>query len=181
MKIDEVFGKQVLTLREGRRIGKVSGATVSKNERRVTHLRVEPAERGSERYLPWSAVHAIGPDAVTTTSVDNLLTAPPVDDTADTLDFIGNRQVVTENGRKLGAIRSYSINSQTGEVESYSLTEIEVLGFPLSADRKIHASDVLTFGEDVVVVSDAVLETTDPDQDELEARADEGAATIPPA
>lgn len=187
MLIHDLFGKQVIALEQGRRVGKVTGASISRSRQSVSHLRVRSDEKGPELLLPWRAVRAVGDDAVTIDSAASFVENSPDQQTGDLLDFVGAREVITEGGRRLGALSGYCIDPRTGQVQSYVLTDLQILGFAIGDQHQIAAEHVRTIGDDVVIVSDDALQAPYRPAGEGEEvpydpeAAAEGAATIPPA
>ena len=159
-RYERIKGLPVITMAEGKQVGKVDDLVVDPERKAVRWLRLHTGGLlGGERlWVPVDAVHGLGEDAVTINAEADVR-APADAPEADTLvkarrGIIGNK-VVTENGERLGEVRDYEFTQDT-----FALTYLfippgmDILGQFLT----IAADKVLTIGEDVIVVAtDAVM------------------------
>jgi len=156
-----VKGLPVITMAEGKQVGKVDDLVVDPERRAVSWLRLHSGGMGmlgGERlWVSVEAVHGVGEDAVT---INAEADARAPADAPEALAFvnakrgiIGNK-VVTENGERLGEVRDYEFNPDTFALTSLSIPPgMNVVGEILT----IAGDKVLTIGEDVIVVAaDAV-------------------------
>lgn len=156
-----VKGLPVLTMAEGKQVGKIDDLVIDPERKAVSWLRLRSGGigiLGGERlWVSVEAVHGVGVDAVTINAEADIRTP---DDAPDALalvkakrGIIGNN-VMTENGEQLGEVRDYEFNPDTFVLTSLSVPPgTNVVGEILT----IVGDKVLAIGEDVIVVAaDAV-------------------------
>ena len=155
-------GLPVITMAEGKQIGKVDDLVVDPERKAVSWLRLHSGGigiLGGERlWVPADAVHGVGEDVVTINAEADARTPADAPEALVLVDakrgIIGNK-VITENGERLGEVRDYEFDPDT-----FALTSIFVPpGTNVVGDFLTIAGDkVLTIGEDVIVVAtDAVM------------------------
>ena len=154
-RYERIKGLPVVTVAEGKKIGKVDDLVVDPDRKAVSWLRLHTGGLlGGERmWVPVAAVHGMGEDAVTINAEADVR-APADAPEAGVLvkakrGIIGNK-VVTENGERLGEVRDYEFAPDT-----FALTYLFVPpGMNLLGQFLTIAADkVLTIGEDAIVVS----------------------------
>ena len=154
-----VKGLPVITMAEGKQIGKVDDLVVDPERKAVSWLRLHSGGMlGGERlWVSAVTVHGIGEDAVT---INAEADARAPADAAEALalvkakrEVIGN-EVITENGERVGVVRDYEFDPATFALTSLSVAPgMNVVGEILT----ITGDKVLTIGEDMIVVAaDAV-------------------------
>ena len=157
-------GLPVITMAEGKQVGKVDDLVVDPESKAVRWLRIHRGGMlGGERlWVSVDAVHGLGEDALTiNTEAD--LRAPAEATEAGALlkakrPVIGNK-VITENGERLGEVRDYEFAPDTFALTSLSVPEgMNVVGPSLT----IPADRVITIGEDMIVV--ATPEALEPEE-----------------
>jgi sporulation protein YlmC with PRC-barrel domain len=157
-----VKGLPVLTVAEGKQVGKVDDLVVDPERKAVSWLRLHSGgvgTLGGERlWVPAEAVHGVGEDAVTINAEADARAPINAPDALALVKakrgVIGNK-VVTENGERLGEVRDFEFNPDTFVLTSLSVPPgMNVVGEILT----IAGDKVLTIGEDVIVVAaDAVM------------------------
>ena len=148
-------GLPVITMAEGKQVGKVDDLVVDPERKAVRWLRLHRGGLlGGERlWVSVDAVHGLGEDALTINAEADVL-APADASEVDALikakrPVIGNK-VITENGERLGEVRDYEFAPDTFVLTSLSVPQgMNVVGPSLS----IPADRVLTIGEDMIVVA----------------------------
>ena len=150
-------GLPVITMAEGRQIGKVDDLVVDPERKTVSWLRLHRGGMGAlggERlWVPVGAVHGVGEDAVTINAEADAR-APAEAPEALALvkakrGVIGNK-VITENGERLGEVRDYEFDPETFALTALSVPPgMNVVGEILT----IAGDKVLTIGEDMIVVA----------------------------
>ena len=155
-----VKGLPVITMAEGKQIGKVDDLVVDPERKAVSWLRLHSGGMlsGERLWVSTEAVHGVGENAVT---IDAEADARTPADAPEALAFlkakrgtIGNK-VITESGGRLGEVRGYEFNPET-----FALTSLSVQpAMDVGGDFLTIAGDkILTIGEDVIVVAaDAVM------------------------
>jgi len=162
VRYEFVKGLPVITMAEGKHIGKVDDLVVDPERKAVSWLRLHIGGMGvlgGERlWVSAEAVHGVGEDAVTINAEADAR-APADAPEALTLvkakrRVIGNK-VITENGERLGEVRDYEFDPETFALTSLSVPPaMNVIGEILT----IAGDKVLTIGEDMIVVAaDAVM------------------------
>ncbi len=107
MRASEITGRPVVTLDRGEDVAEVRDVVFSHDAGRLVGFTLN--KRGwlagrLKQVLPWSGVHALGPDAITVASRDALEAPDPeVFDRGETEDVVGGR-VITDGGQELGVV-----------------------------------------------------------------------------
>jgi sporulation protein YlmC with PRC-barrel domain len=171
IRATELAGRAVIDIEAAERIGTIDKLILDPEGRRIAGLvvaRAGSAFTGSKStvVIPASAVHALGPDAVTIrqsaaagSDVSRLETLPRGQ------DVIG-RKVVSEDGRFLGKVSDVLIERSDGQIRGYLLADHkpghrldEILGRAkqrhqhpyLPADAKLRTGrDLIVTSEDAV-------------------------------
>jgi sporulation protein YlmC with PRC-barrel domain len=165
-------GLTVITMTEGKRVGKVDGLVVDPDRKAVNWLRVHTGGLigGDRMWVSVAAVHGFGEDAVTINAEADLRApadAPEADALVKAKREIIGAKVVTENGEHLGEVRDYEFAPDT-----FALTNLHVPpGMNLFGQfLTIPIDRVITIGEDVIVVTDdAVVESQETENEEKNA------------
>ena len=148
-------GLPVITMAEGKQIGKIDDLIVDPERKAVSWLRLHSGGMlGGERlWVSTEAVHGVGADAVT---INAEADARAPADAPDALALvkakrgvIGNT-VITENGERVGEVRDYEFDPDTFALTSLSVPPgMNVVGEILM----IPGDKVLTIGKDMIVVA----------------------------
>jgi uncharacterized protein YrrD len=163
-RYEHVKGLPVVTMAEGKKIGKVDDVLIDPDGKGVAWLRLHSGGilGGDRWWVPARAMHGIGEDAVTITSEADVLApadAPEAEDLVRLKRTIIGNKVVTESGEHLGEVRDYEFAPDT-----FALTYLFV---PPSMSLfgeflTISADKVLTIGEDAIVVSAGAVQSAEP-------------------
>ena len=170
MNAKSLIGMTVFAVEGGKNLGTVDRLLFSPDEMRVTAFVVASVagmmdEPEPQKLLPTEKVKAVGQDAITVES-DSML-----DVTADgelppgavAFDQIEREKVITENGEDVGEISSVEFDEQT-----FKLDFIEVGRGFLSGSSMISVENIVSVGEDVIVVRDAAMaEAEAPVEDDI--------------
>jgi sporulation protein YlmC with PRC-barrel domain len=154
-------GLPVITMAEGKRVGKIDDLVVDPERKAVSWLRLHSGGMGmlgGERlWVSVEAVHGIGEDAVTINAEADARTpadAPEALALVKAKRGIVGSKVITENGERLGEARDYEFKPDTFALTSVSVgPAMNLVGEVLT----IAGDKVLTIGEDVIVVATAAL------------------------
>lgn len=178
MNVKELVGMTVFAIDGGRNVGTVDRLFFSPDEMRITDLVVS---RGTavledpepQRVLPTDRVKAIGRDAITIDSEDHLDVTPDgeVPGGRVAFDEIEREKVITESGDQVGEVASVSFSDET-----YLLEVIEVSRGFLSGNAVIPVNQIISVGEDVIVVKDTALDAYS-GEGEVQGEDDEPDAT----
>ena len=148
-------GLPVITMAEGKQIGKIDDLVIDPERKAVGWLRLHSGGMiGGERlWVPTAAVHGVGEDAVTINAEADARTPADAPDALALVKakrgVIGSK-VLTESGERVGEVRDYEFDANTFALTSLSVppamnTVGEILTIP--------ADKVLTIGEDMIVVA----------------------------
>jgi sporulation protein YlmC with PRC-barrel domain len=155
VRYEFVKGLPVITMAEGKQIGKIDDLVIDPERKAVSWLRLHSGGMlGGERlWVSTEAVHGVGEDAVT---INAAADARAPADAPDALALVKAKRgvigskVITENGEHLGVVRDYEFNPDTFALTSLSVPPgMNVVGEILM----IPGDKVLTIGEDMIVVA----------------------------
>ncbi len=146
----EIIGLPVISIVEGTELGTVKNLLINPADGSVTILIDDAKWYWGAKFLPLAAVTGLGEYAITIENSDAILTltdAPEVEKliVAD-LKVIGTK-VLTKNGRIQGKVTEIFIDN-SGKIVA---CEIEDLN---GETTNIDAQHILTFGKDVLIISD---------------------------
>jgi uncharacterized protein YrrD len=155
----EIRGMPVVSVGEGKELGRVDALLVDPDEARVRWLRLAKGGFfGETRVIAMRAIEAIGENAIT---VDSEASAVRIDEVAEAQEMardkrrlIGNR-VLTDKGRLLGEIHDYELDEDTFHIIQYEIGKGDLLG---SQAYYIAAERILTIGPDAVLVESGAEE-----------------------
>jgi len=145
----------VITMAEGKQIGKIDDLIVDPERKAVSWLRLHSGGMlGGERlWVPVEAVHGVGEDAVT---INAEADARAPADAPDALALVKTKRgvigntVITEDGERVGEVRDYEFDPDTFALTSLSVPPgMNVVGEILM----IPGDKVLTIGKDMIVVA----------------------------
>jgi len=162
-------GLPVITMAEGKEVGKVDDLVVDPVRKAVRWLRIHRGGiLGGERlWVSVDAVHGLGEDALTINAEADLRAPADATEAEDLVKakrrVIGN-EVITENGERLGEVRDYEFAPDTFVLTSLSVPQgMNVVGPSLA----IAAYRILTIGEDMIVVATATVMGPDEKADDM--------------
>ncbi|MET9447316.1 PRC-barrel domain-containing protein [Streptomyces cinerochromogenes] len=112
MLFSQAFGLPVITADDATTVGKVADLTVDARNATVAAVRLSGAADRTEA-LAWSAVEAVGPDAVI---VHSRVTAEQGQDHVPAHHRILGSQVLTEHGAEHGTVRDIAFDPASGRL-----------------------------------------------------------------
>ena len=153
-------GLPVVTMAEGKQIGKIDDLVIDPERKAVGWLRLHSGGMiGGERlWVPVAAVHGVGEDAITINAEADARTPA---DAPEALALVKSKRgvigskVLTENGERVGEMRDYEFDPTTFALTSLTVPPaMNVVGEILT----IAGDKVLTIGEDMIMVAaDSVM------------------------
>ena len=156
-----VKGLPVMTMAEGKQVGKVDDLIVDPERKAVSWLRLHSGGMGmlgaARLWVAAEAVHGVGEHAVTINAeADARLAgdAPEAFALGKAKRGIIGSKVMTENGQRLGEVRDYEFDPYTFALTSLS---VPAAGNVPGDILTIAGENVLTIGEDVIVVATAAV------------------------
>lgn len=155
-KSQDIVGLPVFSVVDGKEIGQVKDLVINPEEGAIEFLLVNGGNwYVGARVLPFRAVLGIGQHAVTTES-DGQLTSVNESANASALLQRGIKvkgtKVLTRKGNLVGVVSEYEVDENNGKVTSLEFKNLE----GSSELGLIKASQVLTFGKDVLVVDERI-------------------------
>ena len=167
IKGSQLVGRAVIDMEAAERLGKIKEIIVQRDGERVAGFVVVHGETlvgtaGKRRMIPASAVHSIGPDAVTVRG-SAMQELAELDNLPRMSDIIGHK-MVTQSGRLLGIIDDVLINRADGTIVGFVVGEgvrskLENIFNPQRSrvHGYVRAEADLHVGKDLIVVPDDAL------------------------
>lgn len=165
MNSKQIRGLTVINLADGTQVGTVDQVFLDLAAKQVVGFSITDGvgpfggARDNAPTVAASAVHSLGPDALTLDDV-TAAHAAWVDATFGPvvpLDDVVGRRVVTEGGINVGDVVSLGFDEQT-----FAITEVEVSPGFLKTHTSIPLDRLVRIGQDVLVVADAAVATGEP-------------------
>ena len=164
VRATQLKGRAVIDMEAAERVGRIDRIVFDPVACRVAGFLVTRSGRSPFRpaehvFVPASALHAIGPDAVTVRhSAASDTDYERIDDLPRVSEFIG-RKVMSESGRLLGTIDDVLISGADGRVAGYELVSTDVMAKVeawfrnRSQDQRVflRADRDLRFGPELIV------------------------------
>src|SRR5947208_1846302 len=128
IKASHLLGRAVIDMEAAERLGKIKEMILQRDGERVAGFIVVRGETivgtgGTRRIIPASALHSIGPDAVTVRGSAMKDRSPgDLDNLPRMSDVIGHK-MVTRSGRLLGSIDDVLINGTDGTIIGFAVGE----------------------------------------------------------
>jgi uncharacterized protein YrrD len=173
IKASQLVGRAVIDMEAAQRLGRIKEIIVQRDGERVAGFVVVHGETivgtgGTRRTIPASALHSIGPDAITVRGSALKEGASDLDGLPRMSDVIGHK-MVTRSGRLLGSIDDMLINGADGTIVGYVVGEgvrnkLENIFNPQRSrvHGYVRADADMQVGNDLVVVPDDALIEAEP-------------------
>jgi uncharacterized protein YrrD len=188
IKGSQLIGRAVIDMEAAERLGKIKEIIVQRDGERVAGFIVLHGETivgtgGARRTIPASAVHSIGPDAMTVRG-SSMQELAELDNLPRMSDIIGHK-MITQSGRLLGVIDDMLIDRADGTIVGFVVGEgvrnkLENIFNPQRARVRgyVRADADLHVGKELIVVPDDALIEGEPgaqegDQKPPTAKTDE--------
>jgi uncharacterized protein YrrD len=167
IKGSQLVGRAVIDMEAAERLGKIKEVIVQRDGERVAgfvlvHGETLVGTAGKRRMIPASAVHSIGPDAMTVRG-SAMQEVADLDNLPRMSDIIGHK-MVTQSGRLLGVIDDMLINRANGAIVGFVVGEgvrskLENIFNPQRprVHGYVRAEANLHVGKDLIVVPDDAL------------------------
>ncbi|HZA38668.1 MAG TPA: PRC-barrel domain-containing protein [Candidatus Baltobacteraceae bacterium] len=170
IKGSQLVGRAVIDMEAAERLGRIKEIIVQRDGERVAGFVVVHGETivgtgGTRQTIPASALHSIGPDAITVRGSAMKDLSPDLDSLPRMSDVIGHK-MVTRSGRLLGLIDDLLINGVDGTIIGFAVGEgirskLENIFNPQRS--RIHGyvradADLQVGNELIVVPDDALIE-----------------------
>lgn len=149
----------VYDIAKGRVVGRIHRLIVDADSRKVVGLLLATRLGREPRCLPFRHVHAIGEHAVTVKGTDAIAPIselPDMEEAYRSQRRIYNSPVLTESGSFIGDIEEYTINPQSGRLESM-LVSGGLIKDLFRGPTALPAHLVVAIGEDATIVKDVAV------------------------
>lgn len=158
MKISEILGSKVLSLRDGKNIAQIKGVLYNPVQNKVVGLIVKQNFWTNTKMIAYQDLRSIGHDAV---MVDSNFAVKPITFNKDFHKVINSKdnfftssKIFTDDGTELGRVNDVFFDPQSGKIEELELYEGLVQNAN-SEKRRIQISQIVTLGKEVVIVKPA--------------------------
>ena len=167
IKGSQLIGRSVIDMEAAERLGKIREIIVQRDGERVAGFVIVHGETivgsgGKRRVIPASAVHSIGPDAMTVRG-SSMQELAELDNLPRMSDIIGHK-MITQSGRLLGVIDDMLINRADGTIVGFVVgegvrTKLENIFNPQRSRTHgyVRADADLQVGKELIVVPDDAL------------------------
>jgi uncharacterized protein YrrD len=167
IKGSQLVGRAVIDMEAAERLGKIKEIIVQRDGERVAgfvvaHGETMVATGGKRRIIPASAVHSIGPDAMTVRG-SSMQELAELENLPRMSDIIGHK-MITQSGRLLGIIDDMLINRADGTIVGFVVgqgvrSKLENIFNPQRSrvHGYVRADSDLHVGKDLIVVPDDAL------------------------
>ncbi|MGB9791471.1 MAG: PRC-barrel domain-containing protein [Thermacetogeniaceae bacterium] len=160
----------VVSLEEGREIGRVRSLVINPSTGEVAALMVQSRGLfGEQKAIPYQRVVSAGSNALTVqkaSSAEKLASLPQILNLIKEAVHLKGARVITEGGTVLGVVEEFLIDPATGKIAA-----LEIAGRLndkiLKRRAILPASEVRTIGRDVVVVHNGAEEALTPGESPL--------------
>lgn len=154
MRSEEILNLKVVDISGGGTVGTVTGILIDGESKRVLALQIGGGFLSQPGYLPIAGIKAIENDAVMIPSESSVVGRGTFKDVRMIEKLIG-RKVLTAEGKDIGTVHEYDIDTVTGEITSISVAiDTAVLGglWRSAGERfSIPRSQIVALGDNVVV------------------------------
>jgi len=161
MRADEIFELKVMNVANGTTIGSVTGVLIDGDTRQVVALEIGGGVLSHADYLPFGSIISIENDVLTISSTRVLVRRGEFK-TSRQVGTLSGRQVFTEDGKNLGTVHEYDIDTTTGEITSITVAlDTAVLGglWHTAGERFEIPRKLITKLGDSVIVDSSVPNT----------------------
>jgi|GEM_PF-2111463 len=156
VKANAVIGLKVIAVKRGKHIADVKDIIYDPQEHRVKAFLIQPAGWFSDaRIILFEGIKSIGKDAVMVESEEVIRRASDGGERVARIvgddKYLTKEKIITENGTHLGQVNDLYFDSKTGRVESFEVVN-DILHDFRQGKKRIEIGDVVTIGEDAVIV-----------------------------
>lgn len=152
-KSQEVIGLSIISIRDGRELGKVKNLVINSEQGTVEFLIVENEEwQLGIKAIPFKLIEGIGEFAVTiekSSSIIDLAEIPVANELLSKNIHINGTRIITRKGRLLGKVAEYYLDEEQGNIAAIVFAPKD------GQDKQILPENVvLTYGKEILVVTE---------------------------
>ncbi|HEY3416945.1 MAG TPA: PRC-barrel domain-containing protein [Armatimonadota bacterium] len=156
MQANEILKLKVLDIVSGSTLGSVTGMLIDGDKRQVVALEVGGGLLSRPDYLPFGSIKSIENDVLTISSSEVLVERGEFK-TSRLVGDLSGRKVFTEDGKHLGTVHEYDVDTENGKVIliTVALDTAVLGGLWRSAGERfdIPRSLITTLGDSIIVDS----------------------------
>lgn len=157
IKSNDVVGLKLISIQEGKELGKVEDLIFDSNTQKITALQISGGLFGGKRVVLIEDVKSIGHDAVMIDSESYLYKGDQIKENISEIlekgGYLTATKIITDQGTVLGKVSEIYFDPLTGDV-----IEFEVEDKNLDQRKIIKVSDILSVGHDATIVKGYSLE-----------------------
>lgn len=151
MKSKELLGLPLISIADAREVGTIGGLVINPQQKSVDLLLLEKKEGEDLQGIPFCLIEGVGDFAVTVTDSNLIINIMKIGLLKDLVEkeirLVGSR-LITNKGKYLGQVTECSLNAENGMLTELFYQEEEGEG-----ELSIQAQEIVTIGQDVVIVS----------------------------
>lgn len=169
MNSKQLTGLAIVGIADGTIIGRVSQTLFDPEAKRVVGFATTGDVPADGRMIDVAEVHSVGPDALmvdAAAAVRGAKTGAAAGGLVP-LDDLVKRKVVTEGGTFVGEVASLEFDERR-----FDLTEVEVSTGFFKTNTRVPATQLVSVGDDILVVADAVCADAEPEPATAEPTAE---------
>lgn len=157
VKGTNVIGLKIISLQDGKEIGKVQDLIYDPDEKRIVALIAKNGGLFSDpKMVLINDLKNIGEDAIMIDSPNLIKSTSEVDQKIASIakneNYITRTRIVTSTGVELGTISDLLFDQNTGKVEQFEVSQGGLIDVK-SGKKYINVSQIETIGKDVIIVS----------------------------
>ncbi|MBD3264303.1 MAG: hypothetical protein GF375_04290 [Candidatus Omnitrophica bacterium] len=151
MKSKDITGKDVISVKEGNKLGRVRFPVIDSNHQKVIGFIVDDPDWFLEtKIVLFQSIRGMEEELVTVDD-DSALTAVKRLDTIhsflrENIQLI-NMKIISESGKYIGRIDDFDFNHQTGKINFYKIKDSNLI---------IDGRDTIALGKDMLIVKEEV-------------------------
>lgn len=147
----QIMGLPIISIADGMQIGAVKSFVINPDKGSIDFFTIEQEDvQLSLKAIPFKKIVGVGEFAVTVASshdVIDLAEIPIANQLVNKQIRIKNTKAITRKGQLLGEVDEFFLNEETGDIVGLAL-RLE------SGEAVLPADQVLTYGKDILIVSD---------------------------
>ncbi|MGJ3205655.1 PRC-barrel domain-containing protein [Geobacillus thermoleovorans] len=152
----QIIGLPIISIADGAQIGTVKSLVINPDKGSIDFLTVEQDDvQLSLKAIPFKKVVGIGEFAVTVEQghdVIDLSEIPIANQLVNKQIRIKNTKAITRKGQLLGEAREFFVDEESGDIVGIAL-QLE------KGEAVLPASEVLTYGKDILIINDGANES----------------------
>jgi len=162
VKGKDVIGLKVMTVSDGKEMGKIKDLVYDSNSHEVKALLLDEGGVFSDaKIILVPEIQSIGKDAILIKDQATVKKASEADqvvaETARKDQYLTATKIVSEDGTDLGKVTDLYFDPQTGKVHEFEVSQ-GFIGNIQSGKKRIRVEDIITVGEDATIVRGYVEE-----------------------